>query len=143
MRKKELGEPYRTTLLCVDSYQDGVLAGRFYNPSHEQCHSFQSLTQFLVEMEQRLDAMAFPQSFAAIRTFSSGTGTVVPWHNNVQNMQGELATFAIRILFRQNASWQGSVNWLEGRKEQSFRSVLELIFLIDSALGDIDKEAVG
>jgi len=48
--------------------------------------------------------------------------------------EGKLATFAVRILFRQNASWQGSVTWLEGDRSQSFRSALELILLMDNAL---------
>ncbi|MBQ3122632.1 MAG: hypothetical protein IJC14_00585 [Firmicutes bacterium] len=47
---------------------------------------------------------------------------------------GKLATFNIKILFRQNASWQGLCGWLEGKQEQSFRSVLELFFLLHSAL---------
>jgi hypothetical protein len=38
------------------------------------------------------------------------------------------------VLFRQNASWQGSITWMEGKQEQSFRSALELIFLMNSAL---------
>lgn len=48
--------------------------------------------------------------------------------------EGRCATFAVRVLFRQNASWQGSVSWLEGSREESFRSALELAFLMDSAL---------
>ncbi|MBQ3147093.1 MAG: hypothetical protein IJB91_05120 [Oscillospiraceae bacterium] len=51
-----------------------------------------------------------------------------------QSRPGDLATFAVKILFRQNASWQGSVTWLEGKREQSFRSVLELILLMSTAL---------
>ncbi|NLW65775.1 MAG: hypothetical protein GXY26_06040, partial [Clostridiales bacterium] len=36
--------------------------------------------------------------------------------------------------FRQNASWQGVITWAEDRREESFRSALELVFLMDSAL---------
>lgn len=43
-------------------------------------------------------------------------------------------TFIIRVQYRQNASWQGSVQWVEGGKEQHFRSALELIKLMDEAL---------
>ena len=41
---------------------------------------------------------------------------------------------SVRILFRQNASWQGSVLWREGGQEERFRSALELVLLMDSAL---------
>ena len=47
---------------------------------------------------------------------------------------GELATFAVRVLFRQNTSWQGSITWCEGKREEPFRSVLELILLMSTAL---------
>lgn len=52
----------------------------------------------------------------------------------MEKHEGKRATFALRVLFRQNASWQGSVTWLEGGQEESFRSVLELLMLMNSAL---------
>ena len=47
---------------------------------------------------------------------------------------GAVATFSMRILFRQNSSWQGSLTWIEGNQEEYFRSVLELIVLMENAL---------
>lgn len=38
------------------------------------------------------------------------------------------------VLFCQNASRQGSVMWLEEGREENFRSVLELLLMMDSAL---------
>ena len=100
--------------------------------------SFQSTTQLLLEMEMVLDRMNLPASFTAGRTFITP-----PDHNTgpppEQHRSGELATFAVKILFRQHASWQGCVTWLEGRREQSFRSVLELILLMDSAIQTKEK----
>ena len=46
--------------------------------------------------------------------------------------------FLVQILETQNATWQGTVTWTDGREVQAFRSALELIRLIDSAL-DCDK----
>lgn len=133
MTTRAWGAEYRTTTVCIDSYENGILAGRFYNPYLDGGKSFQSITQFLLEMEQALDAMDFPKAFTSTRTFAPPpeyeTG---PPETGYQ--PGKAATFAVRILFRQNASWQGSVTWMEGRQEQSFRSVLELILLIDNAL---------
>lgn len=48
---------------------------------------------------------------------------------------GEKETFAIRPLFRENHTFQGSISWMEGRQQKNFRSVLELLFLIMSATG--------
>lgn len=46
--------------------------------------------------------------------------------------QSETATFVLQIKFRQNKSWQGSVEWLEKKKTLNFRSALELINIIES-----------
>lgn len=133
MTTRAWGEEYRTTTVCIDSYENGILCGRFFNPYLSSGKSFKSLSQFLLDMEETLDELNFPQSFTEVRTFCP------PTENNhsppeSELPQGECATFMVRILFRQNASWQGSVTWLEAKKEQSFRSALELILLIDSAL---------
>ena len=47
---------------------------------------------------------------------------------------GERETFVVRILNTQNATWQGTVTWTDGKRTEPFRSALELIKLIDSAL---------
>ena len=47
---------------------------------------------------------------------------------------GERETFVVRILNAQNATWQGTVTWTDGKRMESFRSALELIRLIDSTL---------
>ena len=133
MAGKAWGNEFRQTTVCVDSYQDSVFTGRLYNPYLSAGKEFHSMVQFLSVMDETLDAMNFPQSFTAKRTFATPPKwepAPVDW----SELTGELATFTIRILFRQNASWQGSVSWLEGGQEQSFRSALELIFLMDSAL---------
>lgn len=127
------GEERRTIHVCVDAYQDGVPQGRVYNQSQKKGKTFRCLSQFLREMEKTLDGMEYPKAYTATRTFVPIPPSGVPSPEAV-HATGSLATFAVRILFRQNASWQGSVTWLEGKQEQSFRSALELIFLISSAL---------
>ena len=47
--------------------------------------------------------------------------------------KGGADTFVVQILNTQNASWQGTVTWTDGKRRESFRSELELIKLIDSA----------
>ena len=141
MQPRLQGNGYRTTVVCIDSYDQGVPAGRFYNPYHKDGESFQSLTQFLTKMEQLLDSMHLPQSFTAARAFAPPPELKSGGPPKAEPQEGRLATFAVRILFRQNASWQGSVTWLEDGLEQSFRSVLELILLMDSALKETDSDS--
>jgi hypothetical protein len=42
--------------------------------------------------------------------------------------------FFIRILYRQNASYQGEICWMEKGKCLYFRSLLEMIMLLQEAL---------
>lgn len=48
--------------------------------------------------------------------------------------QKKSETFIIKIMNQQNATWQGSVTWVDEQREQYFRSALELLKLIDGAL---------
>lgn len=139
MKERPRSNEYRTTIVCVDSYEEGILSGRFYNPFRDEETRFQSWSQFLVGMEQMLDEMRFPQSFTAARSFgppgyAGGQDQEQGSARSAKSKNGSVGTFSVRILFRQNASWQGSVAWLEGGQEESFRSVLELILLMNSAL---------
>jgi len=42
-------------------------------------------------------------------------------------------SFLVKIRYRQNSSWQGTVQWIETGKTQNFKSCLELIRLMDIA----------
>jgi hypothetical protein len=138
METKLYGNAYRNTLICVDDSQHGRFSGRLYNPYHQEGRRFEGVMDFLGQMELLLDSLKLPQSFTAKRSF----GNAVPLDGEVPEeapRKGREATFSLRVLFRQNASWQGSVTWMESQKEQLFRSVLELLMLIRDALPREDR----
>ncbi len=119
-------------VICVDTYDSSVMRGRFYSPSHEG-ETFESLAQLLVKAEQVLEDIGRPQSYTIPRQFSEllpepGAGPP-PCPS-----RGKKATFELRILYRQHTSWQGLLHWQEKSQEHSFRSVLELVLLMDNAL---------
>ena len=138
--EKQVGDAYRRIRLCIDSYDSGVPKGRYCHPGLDgEGRSFNSLTQFLVGMEEWMDQANYPQSYTARRTFAPKTELNTDVRSETPQ-KGALATFLIRIMFRQHASWQGSVTWIEGRSEQTFRSALELILLLDSAMSGYREE---
>lgn len=128
------GNQYRTTRVCVDDYTGDVLKGRVDNPILKAPLAFSSMSQFLLCMEEALDQMNFPQSFAVSRSFAPQSFVPSAAFRGSEKTTGALATFAVRVLFRQNASWQGSVTWEEAEREQNFRSALELLMMLDGAL---------
>ena len=57
--------------------------------------------------------------------------------------KGDKGTFVVQVQYRQHATWQGKVLWAEKNETKQFRSALELLKLIDSALDESsapDKE---
>ena len=131
------GENRRLTV-CIDSYENSVMKGRILN-ANQEIAPFESLVQFLLGVETFMEAPQMPQSFTSLRRFSN----LPPMTEgaSVSNCAGKgaKATFELQVLFRQHSSWQGVVIWRERKMEQSFRSVLELVLLMDSALRTVNE----
>lgn len=125
-------------IVCLDSYLDGVPVGRIYNPQ-QGIETFQSMTQFLIKTEQMLDDAQMPQSYTDKRTFPTVTQPLPTVKPVFPIRRGAEATFEMQVIFRQHSSWQGILVWQEAQLQQSFRSVLELILLIDSALRCVQR----
>ena len=107
------------TLVCVDSVDNGVISGRFYHGGLDSERTFRGIDQFLLTMDHMLNSGEFTPA-------SDDAGSI--WYT------GKIATFKLRVMFRQNESWQGSVMWLETRHEEKFRSELELLSIFQQAL---------
>ncbi len=54
-------------------------------------------------------------------------------------MKGKNNTFIVKVMSTENASWQGTITWVEENKALPYRSTLELIKLMDSVIeGNIE-----
>lgn len=61
-------------------------------------------------------------------------------NKNIKPGKANGQTFVVDIKCRQNHTWQGTVNWVEQKKTLPFRSALELIKLMDSAMEEAGSE---
>ena len=130
------GNPWELGLfvVCVDSWSISECSGRFASPALGERGLFRDLGRLLMHLEHCLNVYDQPQSFCALRQFG-GSPVLWPTEENGQRIRpGNLATFHIRIRFRRNASWQGTVTWQERHRSMPFRSALELLGLMDSVL---------
>ena len=59
---------------------------------------------------------------------------------NLLSKHGDLGTFIVRVQHRQNPSWQGRITWMEQNKTICFRSVWEMIKLIESAVDTVSVQ---
>lgn len=132
---------YRTSIICLDSYEGKHMCGRLYNPYYIEEKHFVGLIELLYSLDGLADIIHYPKAAMEHRMFKPknhiNSSNAVLFNENRKT--GLLATFAIKIMFRQNASWQGSIHWLEEDVQECFRSALELIFLIDSVMEPSEK----
>lgn len=136
------GEPHRTMIICMDSFEQDVPKGRVYKPQSGEYQDFKSLIQLLSLAEENFERIDFPQGYLKMREFVPKKSLPPSATLSDKKRKGSLATFTVRLMFRQNASWQGAVSWLEGNSEETFRSALELIFLMKSAMDNAKTAAV-
>lgn len=130
-------ERFKTGTICIDSYEDKTFVGRLWYPQFEREVKFNNLMQLMEAIDDSIKSIGFPDEYISIRRFGANedskprgsvtTGDFVP-------INGNLATFRMKIIFLQNATWQGIVTWVENDAEENFRSMRELIYLMDSAL---------
>ncbi len=127
--------PYemKTSIVKIHSYEDRNPKGVLSNPFYGQDKSFSSLSQLIFLLEELQDSLNYPQKSTTARCFGASESRAAESQGNTEIAKA-LATFKVKILFRQNSSWQGNVIWVEKDEEAQFRSVLELIYLLDSAM---------
>jgi hypothetical protein len=126
----------RVCIIKIFSYENRNPRGIIQNPNFEKDVPFENLTQLLFSMDELFDDIGNPQRTMAPR----GLVRALSETREAASEEKPLATFRIDVMFRQNASWQGNFIWLDQKEESQFRSVLELIMIMDGALKPEDSE---
>jgi len=137
----------------IVSFEGGLIKGELYSQYLEAPYVFYDLLRMIEKMEEIFDSKGFPQAFLKPRTFD-GAGRAVRKNKLLKNCtmkdimdlktlegpDGVKCTFEIAVRFRQNATWQGQITWAEKNLKQNFRSVLEMLRLMDEALMEDVRE---
>ncbi len=135
---KVVPEDLRTSIIRIYRYDDKNLQGTFFNPYYGEEIPFGNLTRLLLLMDDYMDEIDCPQVSIKSRSFANqpkSAERITIAEKLLPDLDQEaIATFKVKVLFRQSASWQGKLSWCEGKQETSFRSALELVKLMDSAL---------
>ena len=154
-----LGAP-NAVVLCVDRVEEGMgFAGRGYHAYSAEPFRFDEPAQILRAMESLYDAMSFPFPNTTMRTFgaghAAGTGaahprtagrpapeerTTIMSDKELLEKHGDLGTFIVRVQQRQNSTWQGRITWMDEDKSVNFRSIWEMVHLIEEAIGPADDD---
>ena len=147
--------------MCINSNENADYQGLIYHQYADEPIVFDGMTDFLVKAEALFDEWGFPQRGLAQRYFKKSNRSEIGYKKkkledklpieiiqekvgvrNVQNKKGELGTFMIQVVFRQDATWQGHMIHQEANEKVDFVSALELIKFIDGALSG-DRKVSG
>lgn len=134
--------------VCVDRINDGCPAGRLYDKYVPGGTEFVDAYDLLLQIEATIQACNYPQSTTRYRTFGSEPAEITEKKkvkqlvdgNELSEKKGDIATFVIHVRYRQHSTWQGDIFWGEKQEKVFFRSVLEMLKLIDNALDATDEK---
>ena len=142
-------------VLCVDQTSHHNMSGRFYHSYKDSASSFVNLEDLLFQMEALFDQLVFPYPSTNERQFIKAQDTDSQAANNRRQTEkrekimkdeellmqhGDLGSFIIRVQHRQNSSWQGRITWIEKNQTVYFRSVWEMMKLIENAIDTVSPE---
>ena len=132
-------------VICIDGANGVNEPGRLYSCYSREPDRFEDQYQLLLLMEQVMEKINYPQSSVALRQYGKKEGKKEPVayamrerpakvmeQTELLEYRGGQATYAVRVQYRQNATWQGELVWLEHNEARSFTSELEMLKLIDS-----------
>lgn len=130
-------------VLCVDRISRHRMTGRLYHRYSKQVIPFVSGEQAVFLMEQLFDSLRFPYPSTLERSFSEELKSAPTSRQerlmndeDLLSRHGDLGSFIVRVQHRQNSSWQGTLTWMERDKTVHFRSIWEMIKLVESALNE-------
>ncbi|MBR3703994.1 MAG: hypothetical protein IKM11_00680 [Oscillospiraceae bacterium] len=131
--------------VCVDRVNGCAAAGRVFGRRLTAPILFDDLSSLALRLDQVFDQQNFPQAFQSHRTFlrekdweeSAVADLSDGMSEEMVNAQyGAIATFEILMVSRRNSSWQGMIDWLDGRERRNFYGYLELLRLLSERLTD-------
>ena len=128
--------------------QPPQFSGRVFSNHYRKTFEFHNEIEMMLGMKDLFDSIDFPQAAYQTRSFydkpikKTERKAVDSLGNTFENTSdNSKTTFVVNVQYRQNSSWQGSITWVEQNRTQNFRSVFEMIQLMNEAScqGEIQK----
>ena len=132
-------------IVTVQSYENRELKGTVYNGFYDKKVPFRNSFEMISVLENLFDSLSFPQSSVTNRSFYKRAKRQKRKGSQGEHMEGNVtstgkAKFVVYVQYRQNATWQGTIQWVDENKTQRFRSALEMLKLMDEALGETEDD---
>ena len=136
------GSRAKDFVISITSRKGVSIQGVVTHLISQQSQEFRSLLELISLLHDRLDEMGIPVSGVELRSWpklhltlerKGDYGLDEKPDVKKETRVGDSA-FLVRIIFRQNATWMGEIHWLNGEKKIYFRSLMEMIMLMQDAL---------
>ena len=165
MNQSYIGTP-NGVVVCVDSVSDFCFQGLVYHGYRKSGKQFGSADELVFYMQDLFDRINFPYPGNTIRSFVAGNGKKnvsqkenreavrsnrmikkggperIMTDKELLSKHGDIGTFIVRVQQRQNSTWQGRITWTEENQTLCFRSIWEMIHLIESAITSDEAKGV-
>lgn len=130
-----------TMLICFSSWQDQIAQGELWSYFSKDPRPFRGLDQLLFAMENAIDEAGRPAAWQEPRQVFEKQSPSQPQASGpyyepqaLAGKRGAYYTASVRVYYRQHASIQGELTLSEPPRKIRFRSALELLHLLWSAL---------
>jgi len=144
--QKRYAANFNQVWIYIDGREDGDLQGTVFHPGQNHAWRFGGLIQLIQRCEHLYNTLQYPRSAYRLRSMKNNDdhrSEMAAMKNDTiafNEKDKGMPTFIVKVQYRQNASWQGSVQWVEAGKTMNFRSTLELLKLMDEAVNEGDNE---
>lgn len=136
-----------TMLICFSNWQDQVAQGELWSYFSKDPRPFRGLDQLLFAMEDAIEEAGRPAAWQEPRQLSQRQPAAQaakapgPYYEPqaLAGKRGAYCTAAVRVYYRQHASIQGELILHEPPRKIRFRSALELLHLLWSALAGCSR----
>ena len=127
----DLGTAYGEKEKYIDVYLDGgahgAMSGLLAHRSSERAWRFGSLVELISVLEALFAEPGFPQQTHELKGAASSAGEPARQAETPLDRQPD---FTLKIRYRQNATWQGTISRAGQKDELRFRSLLELVRIL-------------
>ena len=139
--------PYKyseTRIYLLDSGSELEFCGYLEHTAGNRFWRFDSTLEMLALHERLFDEIGYPQNSCKLRKLNENINLCkcsdVSYSAESIPISAETKpAFVINVMYRQNASWQGTVQSGSCGTIKHFRSTLELLRMMDSVISNVDR----
>ena len=128
------------SIIYLNPTKNEMLRGHVYSEYYNRIMPFRNECELLRGMDDLFDSISFPQASFQEREFDikRGKPKIKRVDDAVEETMNKImsetpATFVVNVQYRKNATWQGTITWVEQNQTLHFRSALEMLKLMEQA----------